>query len=252
MKIFIATAFLFSAITAQEYTEVAVDVNPWTGKPGVIRFSKECEGEPRGKRQAPSEIKNEPNCFFHADETITPPDCDGYCGTDDHRRCKALNGTSLKYTCTKKPVFVPLGKFDICDRFPDNFNNNGKIGPWFNTVGSNFGCSSDKCCLWFPPSRCADVPLVKYTFLPFTDASGATHNDCTDQQAVEDASVTAAEINIGVNGQQKNICIFQRLNEDPKADAITAFKKETVQFSDCEPSHSPAAGCCKFTPIKRN
>merc|ERR1711981_1377836 len=77
----------------------------------------------------------------------------------------------------KKPVFVPLGKFDICDRFPDNFRGDGKKGPWFNTVGSNYGCSSATCCLWFPPIKCADVPLVKYAFLPF-EHNGVQYNDC--------------------------------------------------------------------------
>lgn len=255
MKVLIATAFLFSLIAAQEYTEEPVDANPWTGRPGVIRYAKQCEqpaGQPRGKRQATSDFKNDPNCFFHADDSITPSDCNGYCSKDAHRTCKALNGTSAKYTCTKKPVFVPLGKFDICDRFPDNFNNNGKIGPWFNTVGSNYGCSSAQCCLWFPPSRCADVPLVKYTFLPFTDNSGITHNDCSNQQACEDNSLTAAEINIGRNGQEKQICIFQQVAEDENGEPIVEFKEETVKFSDCEPSYSPAAGCCKFTPLRRN
>merc|ERR1712001_278727 len=132
-----------------------------------------------------------------------------------------------QYTCTKKPVFVPLGKYDICDRFPDNFRGDGKKGPWFNTVGSNYGCSSATCCLWFPPIKCADAN-----------------------------SITAAEIFLGSNGQQRDVCIFTAEldeNQEPiKGDdgnPIVLFKKVTVEFSQCEPAHSPAAGCCQFQPI---
>ena len=95
-----------------QYTEEQVDTNPWTGQPGVIRYAKTCdptEGAPRGKRDV-AQAPKEPNCFYHADESITPPDCDGFCDRDSHRRCRDLNGTSTEYTCTKKPVFVPLGK----------------------------------------------------------------------------------------------------------------------------------------------
>ena len=84
-------------------------------------------------------------------------------------------------------------QYDICDRFPDNFRGKGQKGPWFNTVGSNYGCSSATCCLWFPPIKCADVPLVKYAFLPF-EHNGVVHNDCSDQDAAEENSITAAEI----------------------------------------------------------
>jgi len=265
MKLFIATLFAFGYVqAAQEYTEEKVNVNPWTGKPGVIRYTKTCEapeprftdGSPRGKRQAKEPKK--PNCFFHADDTITPPDCDGFCvanGNAAGKECKALNGTSTKYTCTEKPVFVPLGKFDICDRFPDNFKGDGKPGVWFNTVGSNYGCSSATCCLWFPPIKCADIPLVKYAFLPF-EHNGVQHNDCLDQDAAEANSITAAEINEGSNGQRRQVCVFtaeldesgeQIIGED--SNAVVSFKETTVEFSDCEPSHSPAAGCCRFEPI---
>ena len=86
-------------------------------------------------------------------------------------------------------------QYDICDKFPDNFRGNGKPGPWFNTVGSNYGCSSDKCCLWFPPTRCANIPTIKYRFLPFTDrTSGQQINDCNDQATVEANAITAAEV----------------------------------------------------------
>ena len=99
-----------------QYTEEQVDVNPWTGQPGTIRYTKTCEpqqGAGRKKRQA--QQPKEPNCYYHADEKITPAGCDGFCkdgndGKDAHRRCRDLNGTTTEYSCTKKPVFVPLGK----------------------------------------------------------------------------------------------------------------------------------------------
>jgi len=262
MKIFIATTLFLSGIVGSQsqeihYNEVQVDANPWTGKPGVIRYTKTCEqdsGSPRGKRQAPEEPK-QPNCYYHADESITPPDCDGFCNVDSRRKCRDLNGTKLEYTCTRKPVFVPLGKFDICDKFEDNFRGDGKPGPWFNTVGSNYGCASETCCLWFPPIKCADVPLVKYTFLPFIH-NGVEYNDCFDAEAVEANSITAAEINEGKNGQRKQVCIFSAdLDEegevivDQDGNPTTSYKENTVEFSDCEPSYSPAAGCCKFSPV---
>ena len=50
--------------------------------------------------------------------------------------------------------------------------------------------------MWFPPIKCADVPLVKYTFLPFIH-NGVEYNDCFDAEAVEANSITAAEINEG-------------------------------------------------------
>ena len=89
-------------------------------------------------------------------------------------------------------LYIPF-QYDICDRFPDNFRGKNQKGPWFNTVGSNYGCSSATCCLWFPPIKCADVPLVKYSFLPF-EHNGVIHNDCSDQAAAEATSITAAEI----------------------------------------------------------
>ena len=117
MQIFIATTLFLSGIVGSQsqeihYNEVQVDANPWTGKPGVIRYTKTCEqdsGSPRGKRQAPEEPK-QPNCYYHADDSITPPDCDGFCNVDSRRKCRDLNGTTPEYTCTRKPVFVPLGK----------------------------------------------------------------------------------------------------------------------------------------------
>jgi len=266
MKAFTATLlFVVGSTIAQapppQYTEEQVDQNPWTGQPGTIRYTKTCEtsqGSPRGKRQA--QEPKEPNCYYHADENITPAGCDGFCkdgndGKDAHRRCRDLNGTSTQYTCTKKPVFVPLGKYDICDRFPDNFRGKGQKGPWFNTVGSNYGCSSATCCLWFPPIKCADVPLVKYAFLPF-EHNGVQYSDCSDQEAAEANSITAAEIFLGSNGQQRDVCIFTAEldeNQEPiKGDdgnPIVLFKKVTVEFSQCEPAHSPAAGCCQFQPV---
>jgi len=266
MKAFTATLlFVVGSTVAQappgQYTEEQVDVNPWTGQPGTIRYTKTCEpqqGAGRKKRQA--QQPKEPNCYYHADEKITPAGCDGFCkdgndGKDAHRRCRDLNGTTTEYSCTKKPVFVPLGKYDICDRFPDNFRGDGKKGPWFNTVGSNYGCSSATCCLWFPPIKCADVPLVKYAFLPF-EHNGVQHNDCSDQDAAEANSITAAEIFEGSNGQQRDVCIFTaELDENQKpingadGNPIVSYKLVTVEFSQCEPSHSPAAGCCQFTPV---
>lgn len=258
MKVFTAMLFVVASAAGQaiEYTEEQVDLNPWTGQPGKIRYAKTCEqpqGKSIGKRQAPG--TKEPNCFYHADSSITPADCDGFCDRDSHRRCRDLNGTKPEYTCTKKPVFVPLGKFDICDRFPDNFRGDGKKGPWFNTVGSNYGCSSATCCLWFPPIKCADVPLVKYAFLPF-EYNGVQHTDCSDQEAAEFNSITAAEIFQGANGQKRDVCIFTAEldeNQEPikgaDGETIVLFKKTQVQFSNCEPTGSPAAGCCQFQPI---
>lgn len=257
MKVFAAVLFTAALAAGQEYTEEKVEVNPWTGKPGVIRYAKSCE-QPQGKsidkRQA-TQAPKEPNCFYHADSNITPADCDGFCDRDAHRRCRDLNGTKPEYTCTKKPVFVPLGKFDICDRFPDNFRGKKEKGPWFNTVGSNYGCSSATCCLWFPPIKCADVPLVKYAFLPF-EHNGLQHTDCSDQEAAEANAITAAEIFQGVDGQRRDVCIFtaeldenQKPIKDANNDTIVSFKKTQVEFSNCEPANSPAAGCCQFLPI---
>lgn len=262
MKVFTSMLFVVASAVGQgiQYTEEKVDTNPWTLQPGVIRYAKTCEpndqGSPKSldKREAVIAQK-EPNCFYHADDSITPPDCDGFCDRDSHRRCRDLNGTKPEYTCTKKPVFVPLGKFDICDRFPDNFRGDGKKGPWFNTVGSNFGCSSATCCLWFPPIKCADIPLVRYAFLPF-EYDGFEYNDCSDQVAANSSSIVAAEIFQGVNGQQREACVLtaeldenQELIRDANGETIKSFKQTTVEFSNCEPSHSPAAGCCQFTPV---
>jgi len=261
MKVFTALLFVVASAVGQEiqYTEEKVDINPWTLQPGVIRYAKTCEpnqGSPKSldKREAVIAQK-EPNCFYHADDSITPPDCDGFCKGEPQRMCRDLNGTKPEYTCTKKPVFVPLGKFDICDRFPDNFRGDGKKGPWFNTVGSNYGCSSATCCLWFPPIKCADIPLVKYVFLPF-EYNGFEYNDCSDQVAANSTAITAAEIFQGANGQQREACVFtaevdenQELIRDANGETIKSFKQTTVEFSHCEPSHSPAAGCCQFTPV---
>ena len=119
-QVFTATLlFVVGSTVAQgpvQYTEEQVDVNPYTGKPGTIRYTKTCEptqGAGRKKRQA--QQPKEPNCYYHADASITPEGCDGFCkdgvdGKDAHRRCRDLNGTTTEFTCTKKPVFVPLGK----------------------------------------------------------------------------------------------------------------------------------------------
>ena len=111
-------------------------------------------------------------------------------------------------------------QYDICDKFPDNFQGRPGPGPWFNTVGSNYGCSSATCCLWFPPTKCADIPLVRYRFLPFFDergsddraATGLEHFNCNDQPAVEDNAITAAEINQGqvCSAYNKHPSLLQR------------------------------------------
>jgi len=267
MKCFVAIAFLVCSTYGQrpDEFEIVDATNPWTGEQG-IRLTKACEpssGTPRGKRQAQDVEPQPPNCFYHANlegqELITPPDCEKYCGVDANRACKAKNGTTVEYTCTSKPVFTALGKYDICDKFPDNFQGRPGPGPWFNTVGSNYGCSSATCCLWFPPTKCADIPLVRYRFLPFVDEKGSDNraatglqiNDCNDQQAVEDNAITAAEINQGQDGQQKQVCIYQASEFDDEGNPLAfEFQQLTVQFADCEPSYSPAAGCCRFAPIR--
>lgn len=254
MRLFLATTFLLSYVCGQgfEYDLIPVKLNPFTNEADTtLRITKPCppeEGQPRGKRMA--DVDHEPNCFYHADATITPEGCDGYC-KEGHKVCKELHGTTTKYTCIKKPVFTPLGKYDICDKFPDNFRGNGKPGPWFNTIGSNYGCSSDKCCLWFPPTRCANIPTIRYRFIPFTDsASGQEINDCNDQAVVEANAITAAEVWDGKqNGLESEVCIYQQTGETSDGEPEFSFVQETVVFSDCEPNDSYAAGCCKFTPV---
>merc|ERR1712183_367594 len=75
-------------------------------------------------------------------------------------------------------------------------------------------------------------------------------------EAVEANSITAAEINEGKNGQRKQVCIFSadldkegEVIVDQDGNPTTSYKENTVEFSDCEPSYSPAAGCCKFSPV---
>ena len=58
------------------------------------------------------------------------------------------------------------------------------------------------------------------------------------------------------NGQRRDVCIFTaELDENQKpingddGNPIVSYKLVTVEFSQCEPSHSPAAGCCQFTPV---
>merc|ERR1712037_915315 len=78
-----------------------------------------------------------------------------------------------------------------------------------------------------------------------TSHNGVQHNDCLDQDAAEANSITAAEINEGSNGQRRQVCVFtaeldesgeQIIGED--GNAVVSFKETTVEFSDCEPSHS--------------
>ena len=58
------------------------------------------------------------------------------------------------------------------------------------------------------------------------------------------------------NGQRRDVCIFTaELDENQKpikgddGNALVSFKLVTVEFSQCEPKHSPAAGCCQFQPV---
>jgi len=158
-----------------------------------------------------------PFVWFTVDQELT-----------DYRDCRDLSKTG-NYKLNKGPIIVPLGKLRVCVKFD-------KASRWFYTKGTNGPCDPDnKCCGWYPPSRCSKRTLVPIWFeLP------AGSSSCEDAY-----NSGAGQPRLGVDylqnrivGDRSKICIL--LNPEREEGEPAQFDTVSTKVAFC------GEGCCIF------